>query len=164
MPVIAILICERAGHGAQQASSRGLSRGTGPGRRYLVALQAGRAALLGGRRYAQLAFFGQNFTLKGESSAGRISNEGNLLALEDKRAGSYRAGGLRPAEQHSWGRRYAQLAVFGQTFTLNGGSSAGRITNEGNLLTLEDKRAGSYRAGGLRRQQSSGRGISLQAF
>ena len=44
-----------------------------------------------------MAFFGQNIALNGRSSAGRISNEGNLLALEDKRAGSYRAGGLRPA-------------------------------------------------------------------
>jgi hypothetical protein len=54
------------------------------------------------------------------------------------------------------GRRYAQLAVFGQNFTLNGESSTGRISNEGNLRALDDKMAGSYRAGGLRRQQSSG--------
>jgi len=59
---------------------------------------AGRqSSTLGGRRYAQLAFFGQNFTLNEGSSAGRISNEGNLLALEDKRTGTIRAGGLRPA-------------------------------------------------------------------
>lgn len=59
---------------------------------------AGRqSSTLGSKRYAQLAFSGQNFTLNGGSSAGRITNEGNLLALEDIRTGTIRAGDLRPA-------------------------------------------------------------------
>ena len=48
--------------------------------------------------------------------------------------------------------------------TRSGQANAGRISNEGNLLALEDKRTGTIRAGGLRRQQSSGLGVSLQAF
>jgi len=56
------------------------------------------------------------------------------------------------------------LAVFGQNFTLNGGSSAGKISNESILRALDDKRAGSYRAGALRRQQSSGQGDFTAGF